>query len=112
MNTLLRAFLPMVRRLPKATVETKRTILYENKDISVVCFQWKKGMGLPEHDHYGKCLFQVVDGKLVERRGAIKCIMKPDDIGKINKGTKHEIIPIEDSKSIHIYSPPPPCLKK
>ena len=112
MQKLLKAFLPMVKRMPKNVHETTRTILYQNNDISVVSFQWKKGMGLPEHDHYGKCLFQVVDGKLLETRGSKETLMKINDIGKINKGQLHKIDPLEDSKSIHVYSPPPPCLKK
>lgn len=101
----------MVRKMPKVCVETKRTILYENNDVSVVCFQWKKYNGLPEHDHYGKCLFQVVDGKLLEKRKGNIIIMNPDDQGSIDKGITHSIQPLEDSKSLHIYSPPPPCLK-
>jgi quercetin dioxygenase-like cupin family protein len=112
LEKLLKAFLPMVQRMPKSVQETKRTILYQNKDVAVVSFQWKKGMGLPEHDHYGKCLFQVVDGKLLETRGKKETLMKIADVGRINKGQKHAITPLANAKSLHIYSPPPPCLKK
>ena len=109
-DKILKAFLPMVQKMPKNFTETTRRILYQNKDISVVSFQWKKGSGLPEHDHYGSCLFKVVDGKLLETRNSKTTLMRTNDIGKINKGQKHKIEPLEDSKSIHIYSPPPPCL--
>lgn len=112
LNKLLKFFLPMVRKMPKHVEETTRTILYQNKDVSVVSFQWKKNQGLPEHDHYGKCLFQVIDGKLLETRETKETLMKVNDIGRIDKGQKHAITPLENAKSLHIYSPPPPCLKK
>lgn len=112
MKQLLSKFTNIARRMPIHVNETKRTILYENKNVSVVCFQWKKGDGLPEHDHYGKCLFKVLDGTIVEERMGQKKLMKQNDIGEINKGIKHAILPLENSKSLHIYSPPPPKLKQ
>lgn len=113
MYKVLKAFINSAKKMPIYAKETTRTIIYENKDLSVVCFRWKKGDGLPEHDHYGKCIFQVLDGKLLETRCCgKKTLMKSNDFGKINKGIKHSIEPLEDSKSIHVYSPPPPCLQK
>ena len=111
LNLFVRAFTPMARKLPQV-VETTRSILFQNKDVSVVCFRWKRGDGLPPHDHYGKCMFQVLDGKLLETRGNLKNVLYTNDVGKIGKGFVHSINPIVDSRSIHVYSPPPPCLLK
>lgn len=107
MKQLLSKFTSIAKRMPKHVQETRRTILYENDTVSVVCFQWKKGDGLPEHDHYGKCLFQVLDGTIVEQRMGQKKLLKENDLGEINKGIKHAILPLENSISLHIYSPPP-----
>ena len=112
LHKLIQIFAPIVRRMPPAK-ETHRCILFENKDVAIVGFRWKKGQGLAEHDHYGKCMFQVLNGKLIEKRSnGIQRTLQTNDIGKINKGEKHAIEPLEDSRSIHVYSPPPPCLKK
>ncbi len=108
MKQLLLKFTNLARRMPKDVKETKRTILFENKNVSVVCFQWKKGQGLPEHDHFGNCLFKVLEGTIIEQRMGHKKLMKQNDVGEITKGIKHAIFPLENSKSLHIYSPPPP----
>ncbi len=110
MYKILKTFINKAIKIPNIAVkETQRTILYENKDLSVVFFKWKKGDGLPEHDHYGKCIFQVLDGSLLETRCCGKqTILKTNDFGTIDKGIKHSIEPLENSKSIHVYSPPPP----
>lgn len=107
MLKILKTFIPIANNMPKI-LETKRSILFENNKYSVVCFQWKKGFHLPEHDHYGQCLFQVLNGKLCEKRGNLETILYKDDIGKIGKGFKHSITSLNESVSLHIYSPPPP----
>jgi len=105
---LLKTFMPTIRNLPPVT-KTTRKILYETKDISIVSFQWKKGYLLHEHDHHGQCLYQVLDGKLIETRGnRYAGLLTPNNLKMANKGVKHAIMALEDSISIHVYSPPPP----
>ena len=108
LKQLLRAFIPRIKNLPPVT-KTTRKILYETNDMAVVSFQWKKGDVLPDHDHYGKCLYEVLDGKLVETRGnQYAALLIPDTLGVADIGTRHSIIALEDSTSIHVYCPPPP----
>ena len=107
---ILKSFIPMAKTLP-TVAETTRRILYQSHDVAVICFRWKKGDGLPVHHHYGKCIFQVLDGKLIEQRGQLQTVMYRNDIGKIEKGYSHSIEPItENALSLHIYSPPPTYL--
>ncbi len=109
MDKIIRKFLPQfVKMKPDFSKETKRIVLFENKEMSVVGFHWKKAQTLPLHDHYGKCSFQVIDGKLLEKREIMTRVLRTGDVGKIDKGIKHEILPLENSQSIHVYSPPPP----
>ncbi len=105
MYKILKTFIKKIPQIPLVVKETKRTILYENKEFTIVFFKWKKYDGLPEHDHQGKCVFQVLGGSLLEKRTCGKeNILKTNDVGTIHNGIKHSIKPLEDSISIHMYS--------
>lgn len=107
LGNILKLFIPIAIRLPPVQ-KTTRKILYENADISVVCIRWKKNDGISMHDHHGRCLFKVLDGTLLEKRWNINRVLNIDNYSSIDKGYKHSIHPLKDSKTLHVYSPPPP----
>lgn len=107
MNNIFKTFIHKVYQLPPVQ-QTTRTVIYESTEKAIVVFQWKKSNGLPNHTHYGNCIFQVLRGKLLEKRGNLHNILYVHDIGKIGKNFDHEIEPLTDATSIHVYMPPPP----
>lgn len=93
---------------------TRRIVLEETKDYSVVLFHWKQGQRLPMHDHAGKCVFKMLNGEIQETRIVNKRIqynlLTATSNGCINKGELHTMMPIRDAISVHYYSPVPKCL--
>lgn len=91
--------------------KTRRIIIEETSDYSIVLFHWKKDQTLHLHDHCGKCVFQMLNGKIQELRISNNTIqnnlLTATSSGLINKGELHAMFPLVDSISIHYYSPVP-----
>ena len=101
-----------LKNLIKPNIQkTKRMIVEETKDYSIVLFHWKQNQRVPMHDHEGNCVFKMLSGEMNETRiinGKIQYnVLIDNSIGKLNRGDLHTIIPIKDSVSIHYYSPSP-----
>ncbi len=91
--------------------KTKRIIIEEAKDHSIVLFHWKAGQRVPMHAHSGTCIFKVLSGEINETRIANNKIhfntLLPGFEGSIGDGQCHTMIPVKNSISMHYYSPVP-----
>lgn len=93
-----------------------RNIIYQDDVVEFVVISWKKGQESPIHDHPNNgCLLKMCSGKLREKRfsnnGGLHKIsdfaLYVNDVGYIdNSLCLHSICAIDDSVSLHIYSPP------
>lgn len=92
----------------------QRKTIYENKHVEFVVICWKKGQKSKIHDHPDKgCILRLHSGHLKETRythdlqnKAITYI-RPDMTTYIdNIQGYHEVEALQDSVSLHIYSPP------
>lgn len=93
-----------------------KILLYRTNDFDVYIICWKSGQSTKIHDHPSLgCLMKVLHGTLEENlyknnkiniNFICRNILQTDDIGyQINNGVIHEIIALNDSVSLHIYSP-------
>ena len=91
-----------------------RNLLYSDKQFDIYCIHWRKGHKSKIHSHpKNGCLMKIISGKLKECR-------YNNDIDKISErelnknecgymegnDILHDIEAIDDTISIHIYSPP------
>lgn len=97
----------------------KRIRLYTSidKSIEFILICWKKGQKSPIHDHAENgCLMRILKGKIQETRYVVDGTGKLEKVGTgiYKKGfvgyidnslSYHEITPLEDTVSLHIYSP-------
>lgn len=95
------------------TIDYYKKIIYQNKNFELILIKWDKDSKTKIHKHpKNGCIMKVLDGKLIEKRFNKDNICKEskleiNSIGYIddNIGT-HQIIALEESYSIHLYSPP------
>ena len=91
--------------------KTRRIIVDETENHSIVLFHWKKNHRLHMHNHKGKCVFHMLNGTINETRIVNKKIefhtLQAGSIGKLKTGDLHTMMPVTDSVSIHYYSPVP-----
>ena len=88
-----------------------RRIVKQNENIEILILSWKKGQETKIHDHSKNgCILRVLNGSLQETRyGVVKEItnLEKDSIGYIdNSEGLHQISALDNSVSLHIYSPP------
>lgn len=97
-------------------IKYNRISLINNDKYEIILICWKKGQSSGVHDHpENGCLVKLLQGKLKEEVYSYKekltklsfSIISQNDIAfqKGNRGL-HNIIALEDSVSLHIYSPP------
>jgi hypothetical protein len=89
----------------------QKTLLFRNEHFDVYQINWTKNSETPIHCHpKNGCLLKVVSGLLEETKyndNEIISIYNKNDISYIDDSLgKHKIKALEDSISIHIYSPP------
>jgi hypothetical protein len=96
----------------KQTKPYQKTLLFRNEHFDVYQINWTKNSETPIHCHpKNGCLLKVVSGVLEEtkynNKEEIVSIYNKNDISYIDDNLgKHKIKALEDSISIHIYSPP------
>jgi cysteine dioxygenase len=104
--------------LPKARFEDSKYVkilLEQTADYEIFMICWKAGQSTPIHDHpEGGCWMRVVSGELEETEYAMPTVWKMGthrltvgDVGyKQGYVVLHSIRAIEDTISLHLYSPP------
>lgn len=88
----------------------KKNTIYQNKYFEIVVISWAKNTITPIHSHpENGCILKVLEGKLIENfydNEIIITQLNKDNISCRNGGEIHTITALEDSYSLHIYSPP------
>jgi cysteine dioxygenase len=88
-----------------------KNIVYKDKYYEIVLISWKKDVITPIHDHpKNGCILKVLEGQLSEdyydNGKIINKLLNKNDIAYRDGGEKHTIKALENSYSLHIYSPP------
>ena len=91
----------------------RRRIIAGNQ-VEILILSWKKGQCSKIHDHpENGCILKVLSGKIKEKRYSKRMelekehVYQTDQISYIdNLKHYHSIEPLEDTVSLHIYSPP------
>lgn len=98
----------------------QRKLVFRGKNVEILILSWKKGQRSKVHDHpKNGCILKVLKGILKEQRYCKekldvmeKTMVKKGDISYIdNSKCYHDVEGVEDSVSLHIYSPPNYCPK-
>lgn len=92
----------------------KRKIIYRDINKEIIMIQWNKNARTPIHDHpENGCIFKLLCGKLKEytynhnEEIIGSKIVNKDDISYIDSAVGlHRILALEESCSLHVYSPP------
>ena len=96
-------------------LDFNRNLIFRNQLFEIYLIQWKKNYSTNYHSHPNNgCILKVLNGKLIETikpnlTSDIKqsIIRNMNDTSYIdNKIGIHKVEALEDSLSIHIYSPP------
>lgn len=91
--------------------KTRRIILEETNNHSIVLFHWKKNQRVPIHNHDGNCIFKMLNGEIYETRynknGIQYNLLNSNSEGNISNGERHTMLPLRNSISIHYYNPVP-----
>lgn len=93
----------------------QRKLAYRGDNVEILILSWKKGQKSKIHNHPDNgCILTLLKGKIKETRYEIKDISvvnetiintyEPSYID--NSECYHDIEALEDSVSLHIYSPP------
>lgn len=105
-------------KIDNNVVDYSRNIIFKNNDFELILIKWKKFSNTPIHIHPEKgCIMKLLEGELMEEKYYLdqndKFIKYHED--KILKGKTcyihnilgaHRIYALEDSYSLHLYSPP------
>lgn len=96
----------------------QRILLWNNSLIDIYLICWKEGQSSPIHDHPDNgCILRVMAGQLEEslyssNNGLISALSDVPSVYRVDSisfivGKKglHSIRPLEDSVTLHIYSP-------
>jgi len=98
--------------ITKNTKKYNRHILYKNDQIELVIITWCKGQSSGFHSHPGECVFKILQNQMSEIIKKDENIIKTnmyykDDIGYIDNNIGiHNMTAVDDSITLHIYSPP------
>ena len=95
----------------KQTNNYYKNIVYKDKYYEIVLISWKKDVITPIHDHpKNGCILKVLEGQLSEdyydNGKIINKLLNKNDIAYRDDGEIHTIKALENSYSLHIYSPP------
>ena len=94
-----------------------KKIIYKNDLFEIILIKWDKDSETPIHSHpKNGCLLKLIKGKLLEEKyietneGLRLFVSNNLKIGETNFMHdiigQHKIIAVEESYSIHLYSPP------
>lgn len=88
-------------------------VLFRNNIFELILIKWDKGCATTIHKHpHNGCLMKVLEGNIIEERYFDEekyelNNLKKDDIGFMhNILGDHKIYALEESYSLHLYSPP------
>ena len=88
-------------------------LIFKNDVYEIVIIKWDKGSNTKIHSHpENGCLLKLIKGKLKEEKYINNIlneshILDKNDIGYMHDNIgQHKIISLEESYSIHLYSPP------
>ena len=88
-------------------------VLFRNNTFELILIKWDKGCTTSIHKHpHNGCILKVLEGNIIEERYFDKekyelNNLKKDDIGFMhNILGDHKIYALEESYSLHLYSPP------
>lgn len=85
----------------------KRNLVYKNETFEILILCWKEKQESPIHDHpKNGCIFKVLQGSIVEVKKDTQHTLNINDIGYSIGKNVHQIKALEDSVSLHVYSPP------
>lgn len=89
-----------------------RNVIYRDDMIEILILVWDKNATTPMHKHPDNgCILYMIDGKIIENRQSEYCSIS----SVISSGMQsyidnsmgvHQIVALEKSYSLHIYSPP------
>ena len=90
-----------------------KNIIYQNDSFELILIKWEKGAQTSIHGHPDNgCILKLLEGKLKEEKYNKFNKYKSSELGinsvgymHNNLGT-HKIIALEESYSLHLYSPP------
>ena len=89
-----------------------RHTVYKNDRIELVIITWTKGQSSGFHSHPGECIFKVLENQMSEIIKKDESIFESNiyhigDIGYIDNDIGiHNMTAIDDSVTLHLYSPP------
>ena len=89
-----------------------RHTVYKNERIELVIITWTKGQSSGFHSHPGECIFKILDNEMSEIIKKDESIIQTnmyhiDDIGYIDNDIGiHNMVAVEDTVTLHLYSPP------
>jgi hypothetical protein len=88
-----------------------RNVVFSNKQIELVIITWSSGQSSGLHGHPGECIFKVLENSINEEiitgDSKIECSYYSENIGYIDNSIGfHNMTAINDTVTLHIYSPP------
>jgi hypothetical protein len=88
-----------------------RNVVISNKQIELVIITWSSGQSSGFHGHPGECIFKVLENSINEEiiKGDLRIEHRynPNNIGYIDNSIGfHNMAAINDTVTLHIYSPP------
>lgn len=86
-----------------------RNLIYRNDSYEIFLIIWSKNAETKIHNHpLNGCLLKILEGTLIESYPNTfnTKILKVDDISYIDHNMYHSIKSLDNSYSLHIYSPP------
>jgi len=88
-----------------------KSMIYKNDKYELLLISWKKDTETNYHNHpKNGCYLKVTEGKLLEinkiKNEISYNLLTPNNYGFKKHNEYHKIIALEDSYSLHLYSPP------
>jgi cysteine dioxygenase len=88
-------------------IHYKRNLVYKNDIFEIILICWKKNQESPIHDHpENGCIFKVLEGSIIELKKNSIRTLNINDIGYSIGKNVHQIKAIQDTITLHVYSPP------
>lgn len=98
----------------------QRHLIYANNDYAIFVISWSAGQSVSYHSHSSNgCLFRLISGMMQETRllkndKEEEIILIPESGSRYidNSIAIHKILALEDSISLHVYSPAHEAMKR
>ena len=90
-----------------------KNIIFKNDDLELILIKWERNAETTIHSHpKNGCILKLLEGKLKEERFINNKLynsneLSVDSVGYMHDSLgSHKITALEDSYSLHLYSPP------